>query len=126
MKIPNKNLHVLHIRDAMRQIKEYALGKTYIDLEKSSLLRDAILRQVMIIGEASKKAPEELKTEYAHIPWKKIAGSRDKIMHDYADVELDIIWRIVDKDLPELEKAVVEYIQVHKNEIKELESGVDE
>jgi uncharacterized protein with HEPN domain len=124
MKIPNKNLHVLHIRDAISQIKEYALGKTYIDLERSPLLRDGILRQIMIIGEASKKAPEEMKTEYAHIPWKKIAGSRDKITHDYADVELDIIWRIVDKDLPELEKVIADYIQAHQIEIKELESDV--
>ncbi len=72
MKILNQNLYVLHIRDA-------------------------VIRQVMIIGEASKNAPEELKKEYANIPWKKISGSRDKMTHDYADIELDIIWRIVPK-----------------------------
>ncbi len=124
MKIPNQNLYVLHIRDAIKQIKEYAQGKTYIDLEANPMFRDALIRQVMIIGEASKNAPEELKTEYANIPWKKIAGSRDKMTHDYADVELDIIWHIVEKDLPELEKAIAGYIGTHEDEIKELESGV--
>ncbi|OGI94238.1 hypothetical protein A3A03_03125 [Candidatus Nomurabacteria bacterium RIFCSPLOWO2_01_FULL_40_18] len=126
MKIPNQNLYVLHIRDAVKQIKEYTYEKTYIDLESKPMLRDAVIRQVMIIGEASKNTPEKLKTEYANIPWKKISGSRDKMTHDYADIELDIIWHIVTKDLPELEKAISGYIETHKDEIAELERGVNE
>ena len=126
MKIPNQNLYVLHSRDAIKQIKEYTQDKEYIDLESKPMLRDAVIRQVMIIGEASKNSPEKLKTEYADIPWKKISGSRDKITHDYADVELDIIWHIITKDLPELEKAIDGYIETHKAEIEELESGIDE
>lgn len=91
MKIPDQNLYVLHIRDAILQINEYAKDKTYIDLDANPMFRDAIIRQVMIIGEASKNVPEELKTEYANIPRKKIVGSRDKMSHDYANIELDII-----------------------------------
>ncbi len=127
MKIPNHNLYVLHIRDAiLRIINEYAVNKTYLDIEKNHMLQDAIIRQVMIIGEASKNVPDDLKTEYASIPWKKIAGSRDKMTHDYADIQLEIVWHIVTKELPELKKAVDEYIKKHEAEIKELEKDVDE
>lgn len=121
MKFPNKNLYVLHIRDAILQIKEYTNGRTYIELEANHMFRDAIIRQIMVIGEASKNAPLELKTEYADIPWKKITGSRDKITHDYSNIELDVIWHIIVKDLPELEKAIMGYIKKHKEEIEELE-----
>lgn len=75
----------------------------------------------MVIGEASKNAPLELKNEYQDIPWKKIAGARDKMTHDYADIELDIIWNIIVKDLPDLKRAVDKYIAEHQEEIAELE-----
>ena len=124
MKIPNHNLYVLHIRDAIEQIGEYSAGKTYVNLEENPMLRDAIIRQIMIIGEASKNVPTELKVEYANIPWKKIIGSRDKMIHDYSDIELDILWHIIVKELPELKKAITGYINTHQTEIDELESGV--
>ncbi len=104
------NIRVLHIRDAIERIQKAVEGATYLDLSKNDVLLRAVVYDVMVIGEASKNVPEDLKTAYSNIPWKNVAGTRDKLVHDYFDIDVDIVWNIVKHELPKLKKAVDDYI----------------
>ncbi len=74
---------------------------------KSLTIQDAAVRSLEIIGEASKKIPESIKKEYSVVPWRKIAGMRDKLVHDYFEVELDLAWEVAKKDVPVLKKQII-------------------
>lgn len=70
------------------------------------MLQDAIIRNFEVIGEASKKISKDFKKVYFEIPWKEISGMRDKLIHDYLGVDIDVIWETIIKDLPFLMKEL--------------------
>ncbi len=74
--------------------------------EKNEDLRRAFIRSLEVIGEAVKKLPEEIKEKNKHIPWKEIAGMRDKLIHDYFGVDYEIIWLTVKEDIPLLKEEI--------------------
>jgi len=69
---------------------------------------DAVIRNLEIIGEAAKMVPESIRTRFPLVEWKKIAGLRDILAHHYFEVDLDIIWDILQNKLPELERELSE------------------
>ncbi len=85
--------------DAARKAVEFSEGRTRNDLDSDEMLALALVRLLEIVGEAAKKVSEELRQRYPEIPWKQIAGTRDRLIHGYFDVDLDIIWSIVADDL---------------------------
>lgn len=70
------------------------------------LLQDAVIRNLEIIGEATKQINQEFRAKHPDIPWKKIAGLRDKLIHDYIGVDIDAVWVVVERDIPELENKL--------------------
>lgn len=71
----------------------------FVDDEKTA---DAVLRNLEVIGEASKLLPEEFREDHPDVPWSAMAGMRDKLIHGYATVDLDIVWTTITEALPEL------------------------
>ena len=67
---------------------------------------DAVIRNFEVIGEATKMISEDLKQAYIEIPWKEMAGMRDKLIHDYLGVDVEVIWETVQQDIPVLEKLL--------------------
>ena len=68
--------------------------------------QDATLRKLEVIGQAVKSLSDAAKARQPHVPWKQIAGMRDKVIHEYFGVNLEIVWTVVDRDLPVLAEAV--------------------
>lgn len=97
---------LLDILTAARRVMKYGEGQTEESFRKSQLTQDAILRQLTIIGEAAKRISPEFRAEHPDIPWRRITGFRDVVVHEYFRVNLEEVWRIVRQDVPELVRLI--------------------
>ena len=70
------------------------------------MIQDAVIRNIEIIGEATKKISKQLTESHQEIPWSEMAGMRDKLIHDYLDVDLDVVWKTIEVDLPLLKEML--------------------
>jgi len=100
------SVFIRHIIDSIQAIEEFSRNLSKEELTSNRLKQSAIVREIEIIGEASKNISNSLKEKYKKIEWKKIAGTRDRIIHRYFNVNLDIVWDIINKDLLELKKQI--------------------
>lgn len=107
----NLRIFLIHILDSINLIEDYNKDKTKEDFEDSLSLQDMTIRRLEIIGEAIKNLPQEFKNNYNHIPWKKISGLRDKLIHEYSGVDIDLIWAIIVRDLPELKQNIEKILE---------------
>lgn len=97
---------IKYMLESIGLIQSYVKGKSKEDLEKNIQFQDAIVRRFEILGEAAKNLDENFKQAYSNIEWKKIIGTRDIIVHRYFGVDLETIWLIIEKDLPELKNKL--------------------
>jgi uncharacterized protein with HEPN domain len=94
------------VLDAISKVREYTTGMSQVMFSGDSKTIDAVVRNLEIIGEAVKNIPEEIRSTYKDVDWKKIAGLRDILIHAYFGIDAEIIWDIVQNKLPLLEKQV--------------------
>jgi uncharacterized protein with HEPN domain len=102
----NIKLFFVDILEALQSIKEYTQNMDYGDFIKDKKTRDAVVRNLEIIGEATKNIPDEIKETYPEINWKVIAGMRDKLIHEYFGVSNQIVWETITNDLPVFESQI--------------------
>jgi len=93
---------LLDMLTASRKALAYAHGLSKAAFLASSLHQDAILRQLTIVGEAAKRVSAEFVASHPEVPWRKVAGFRDVVVHDYFRIDLDEVWRIIQEDLSAL------------------------
>lgn len=103
------------IREAVRRIEEYTAGMRYQDFLEDTKTQDAVIRNLEIIGEATKNLSIELKERYSHIPWKGMAGVRDRLIHHYFGVNIDIVWQIVMDELPDVALEVERILHAERD-----------
>lgn len=94
------------VLEAISKIRTYPVGLSLKMLSDDSKTLDAVVRNLEVIGEAIKKVPDEVRSNHPGIDWKRIAGLRDILIHEYFGVDVEIIWDIVQNKLPVLEKHV--------------------
>ena len=94
------------ILESINKIENYTKEIEFEKFISNSMLIDAVVRNIEIIGEASTKIPEEIKIKYAEMPWIQLKGIRNRIVHDYFGVDVNIIWEIIQKDIYELKQKV--------------------
>jgi len=109
--IKKDKAYLRHILDAISDTKRFMEGLTKEEFFKTKEKQYAVLRALEIIGEATKNLSKELKAQNSEIQWKDIAGMRDKLIHEYFGVNLDLVWKTVSKNLPELEKQVSQMLK---------------
>lgn len=106
MKKRNHNLYLKDILDSIAKIEEYMKDLSFDEFSSNTMVIDAVIRNFEVIGEASKHLPAHLKSLHKDIPWKEMAGMRDKMVHEYFGVDLDIVWKTIKDRLPELKQAL--------------------
>ena len=102
-------VYLLHIQDSIQHVEDYTTGgkDEFFNDRKT---QDAVVRNLEIMGEAVKKLSEPLKRSYPTISWKRIAGMRDKMIHEYFGVNLNLVWDTVERDLPDLKQRIAEIL----------------
>jgi uncharacterized protein with HEPN domain len=94
------------ILDAMDKAEVLIEGFTYREFEADFRTNFAVVRALEIIGEAAKRLPMSVREQYPEIPWRGMAGMRDRIIHGYDTVELQIVWDVVKQDIPEIKPQI--------------------
>jgi uncharacterized protein with HEPN domain len=102
------DVYISHILEASQELSEFIKGIDKNNFLTNKVIRAATVRQIQIVGEAAKKLSDETKNAYPDIPWKDIAGMRDKLVHDYFGVDYDAVWDTVMTDIPSLVKKLRE------------------
>ncbi|MEM5810198.1 MAG: DUF86 domain-containing protein [Candidatus Aenigmatarchaeota archaeon] len=103
-----------HMLESIEKIEEFMKNTTKENFFSSVLLQDAIIRRLEIIGEAVKNIPLEFRKKYKDIPWREIAGMRDKLIHGYFGVDLELVWEVVKRDLPKLKTKIKNILEESK------------
>ena len=96
-------VYLKHILDAILRIEEYLRGIEEEEFYQNNLVQDGVIRQLEIIGEGTKRISQKIREDHNHIPWKDIAGMRDKLIHDYFGVDVEQVWLTAKDDIPTLQ-----------------------
>ena len=115
MKRKDEKIFLLDIKNSLEKIFRYTHNMNYITFLADEKTRDAVERNFEIIGEAVKNLSDEFKSKYPHIPFRQIAGMRDKLIHDYFGVDYEIVWLTIENKLPQFESEIDKLIAEFKD-----------
>ncbi|OQY03611.1 MAG: hypothetical protein B6I25_07865 [Planctomycetales bacterium 4572_13] len=107
MSVRRDSDYLFDIQEAIRRVAEYAGEFSYEQFRKDTRTQDAVIRNLEIIGEATKGLSASFRKQHTDIPWKQMAAMRDRFIHHYFGINLDIVWGVATEELP----AVAEQIE---------------
>lgn len=103
------------ILDALGKATEFIQGMTYEQFAQDAKTVFAVIRALEIVGEATKRIPQSVTDSYPETPWRQMAGTRDKLIHDYSGVDLLVVWKTVVEDVPSLEPLIRRVLAAEKS-----------
>lgn len=103
--------YLLHILDETEFLLANTAGLSFSQFTASPVLMRAVVRSLEIIGEAVKNLPDDFKTDHPQVEWRKIAGTRDRLIHGYFSVDFELVWDIVRNKIPALDRDVKDILQ---------------
>jgi uncharacterized protein with HEPN domain len=107
-------VYIEDVIDAMNKAEMFVAGMTYEQFEADLKTNFAVVRAIEIIGEATKRLPSTIRDQYPHITWKDMAGMRDVIIHGYDNVNLQIVWDVVKRDIPQIKPQIQQILKDFK------------
>lgn len=96
---------LVDIREAIERINKYA-GRGRQAFEKDELVQNWVVHHLQILGEAAARISEDFRNGHQNIPWSKIIGMRNILVHDYFGIDINVVWSVIEKDLPELQQNI--------------------
>ncbi len=111
MKARDYRDYLQDIFDAVNDIENFVNNMTYEEFIKDRKTLNAVVRSIEIIGEASKNIPETMKAKYKELPWKQMAGMRDKLIHAYFGVDVETLWKAVKENIPPLRQSIQQMLK---------------
>lgn len=112
--------YLLHILEECKFLREKSRNLTFEKFNSDPVIKKAFVRSIEIIGEAVKNIPFQFRNKYKSIPWKEIAGMRNRLIHEYFGVNYRIVWKTVKEEIPELEKNIKEIFKKEGRNYKEI------
>ncbi len=103
-------IYLKHIIEAIEKIQSYTRGIEFSTFEDDFKTQDAVFHKLSVIGEASKQITPEVMSSISGVPWSEIIALRNKIIHEYFGIDLQLVWNIVVVDLPKLYKSINDYL----------------
>jgi len=94
--------YIADILNAAREVQEFTQGMGFESFSTDKKTANAVIRSLEVMGEAAKRIPDDIRGRYPEIPWKQMAGMRDKLIHEYSGVDLEIVWAVITGELPPL------------------------
>ncbi len=110
------SLYLTDILNSITLIEDFIGNMRFKKFTEDKKTSSAAIYQIEIIGEAAKQIPRAKRTKYSEIPWKNMAGMRDRIIHFYFGVDYEIVWKVIKEDLPILKMQIAEMLQDFKGE----------
>ncbi len=108
-------VYVKHMLESIERIKRYVAGLSRQEFMEDDMVRDAVIRNIEIIGEAARNIPEEFASAHRDIPWRAMADMRNRVIHGYFSIDWDIVWEVIVSDIPDLEKRLRRLYDEHGN-----------
>jgi uncharacterized protein with HEPN domain len=99
--------YVQDVLDAIADINDFVGTMSFEEFVKDKKTVNAVLRSIEIMGEAAKNIPQPIRSKYPGVPWKKMAGTRDKLIHEYSGVDLEIIWNLIKYELVSIRPEIL-------------------
>jgi uncharacterized protein with HEPN domain len=109
--IKDDRVYLDHIIESLSKIDSYSKNLKLSEFVANTMVQDALIRQFEVIGEAAKNLSKTLRSNYPDIDWAKIAGMRNKLIHEYFDIDLNILWDSIQDDVPVLNGLIIRIIE---------------
>ncbi len=104
-------LFLTDIYGAIEKIERYTKGLTLEEFWENELVADAVVRNLEIIGEAARHVSDEFRARFPEADWRRVVGFRNVVIHEYFDVDLDIVWVVINRHMPKLKKVVARMLE---------------
>lgn len=103
-------LYITNILECIERIESY-IAEGRDSFLQSRMVQDAVIRNFEVMGEATKRLSQELRSDNSDIPWRQMAGFRDMLIHDYSKIDVGEVWAVIDQDLPMIKPRLVELLE---------------